>query len=341
MRCTLDRHLAPGRTRGRSLLGLLLASLIVAVGIGGLAMVLGLGEDAGTGRSATVVAAPPGEETPAEDPPAAREPVRGLRAPAGSDSKSPEPRPAAVDEARAAPSQPEEAGTAPAGAFESPEDGLLDRLALLRRDQDDETRLEAAREILAGDLQGAATIRALNVLAELDPESVAGELVRLATEAGDDPRANAALLGAIQMIGSRPDVLDAADLRALYATGSNPVQLSAASALMARGDESLALQFQNECADHLASEDPTQRTKALRDLGTLGKPESLGLVVPLLDDGSRDVRLAALEAVREIDGVGSIELIRGMTNDPDDLVRRTATRTVQMLDRIAERTNRR
>ena len=200
----------------------------------------------------------------------------------------------------------------------------------LQRGQDDATRLAAAREILADETAGPLKLRALDVLSELDPTSVADELHKLAAGAADDPRQSALVMSALQSLGSRAGVLSAPDLTAFYESGSKEVQLAAASALAARGDESLSLKFQEQRKGDLAHADPQVRAAAVRDLGQVHSQTSLALLVPLLADKSDEVRMAALSAVAQSDDPSVLEQIRPLVNDSSELVRRMATRMVEM-----------
>jgi len=200
----------------------------------------------------------------------------------------------------------------------------------LQRGQDAATRLAAAREILADETVGPLKLRALDVLSELDPTSVASELHELAAGAADDPRQSAIVMSALQSLGSREGVLSAQDLTAFYESGSKEVQLAAASALAARGDESLSLKFQEQRKGDLSHADPLVRAAAVRDLGQVHSQTSLPLLLPLLADKNEEVRMAALNAVAQSDDPSVLEQIRPLVNDSSELVRRIATRMVEV-----------
>jgi len=117
-------------------------------------------------------------------------------------------------------------------------------------------------------------------LSELDPTSVTDELHKFAAGAADDPRQSALVMSSLQSLGSSEGVLSAQDLTAFYESGSKEVQLAAASALAARGDESLSLRFQEQRKGDLCRADP---------------------LVRLLADKSDEVRMAALSAVEQSD----------------------------------------
>ncbi len=218
-----------------------------------------------------------------------------------------------------------------------PDDERSTQLASLRRDQDDATRLATARDILAHSAtDGPMVARALEVLGELAPESVAGELRRLLTELPDTPRNQGTLSNAIRNLGMREGILSATDLVAFFEDGNNEVQVAAAAALAHRGDDSLSLGYQERRAVDLASDDPFERSEALRDLTSLQSASTLPLLVPMLQDANEDVRLQALTAVQQAGGMDSLDAIRPLLNDSSPRVRRAAERLIETMERRLE-----
>ena len=211
----------------------------------------------------------------------------------------------------------------------------MELLARLRRGQDEATRLAAAREILAGDTQGTPMlVRALETMAELDPDSVSGELHRLIDKLSDaDPRLAQTVANAIRNLGRREGVLSPEDLASFFENGSTEIQTAAAATLSASGDESLAVRFQEQCVKDLASEDSLARAQAIRDLAALQSTSTLSLLRPLLADEDEEVRLQAMTALRQVGGRSVLEDIRPLQSDPSERISRMATRMVQMMER--------
>jgi HEAT repeat protein len=211
------------------------------------------------------------------------------------------------------------------------------RAERLGRDRDDDTRLAAAREILASEVPEMLALRALEVLAELDPHGAGDELRRLAGRVGEDPLGQALIGSAIQSLGRSAELLTANDLELLFEGGSREVRIAAAAALAARGDESLSLRMQRQRVVELSHEDPGVRAAAVRDLGSLNSRNTLEPLLPMLADESGEVRLATLVAVQNSGDSSALERVRPLLDDPDEAVRRAAVRVVEAMERGLER----
>lgn len=327
----------PGRARDRCQRaprsGRALALLLVIVPLAGL-----MGFLVGSSRTES---AGPGAAQPAVSPSAATAPAA-----APSETRAPSRR-AAHEEAVEAASVVADPGVSrhPSGAAPAapgsarelgPDPGRWrDVMHRLQRGQDDATRLSAARELMDSEAPASVQMRALDVLAELDPASVAGELQRLAADAPGDPRDDAAVVMAIQAVGRRVNAVSACDLQLLFETGSREVQLAATAALALRGDESLSLRLQEERLGDLAHADARVRVATVRELSRLGG--STSLLLPLLADDSGDVRLAVLNAVQRSGDPSALAYIRPLMDDPSEPVRRSAARMVDVMERRLER----
>lgn len=209
----------------------------------------------------------------------------------------------------------------------------------LRRDQDPAARLAAAREILddakAGKI-GPLIGLAFDAIATLDPSSVPGELQSLIEASAERPD-GIGLGNTIRNLGQRPELLASTDLAYFFDTGAKDVQIATAAVLASRGDETLSLRYQEQRAGDLTHEDHRVRSDAVRDIAELRSPATLPAILPLLEDEHRDVRLQALNAVRDSRDPTVIARVRSLADDPSERVRQTATRMLESLDRRLDR----
>jgi len=214
-------------------------------------------------------------------------------------------------------------------------DGQLARLIELRRGDDPVARLALAREILATDEQHTAlTMAALNALAELDPAAAVEEISRRL--AARDPHAadRGILSRAIDTLARAPDTVSDAELTGFFEQGGADVQLSAARALAQRGDDSLALRYEEHWIDRLANDDWHMRVEAVQRLSMSRPTVDPAPLLPLLDDPHDEVRLAALSVLgQSASDPAVLERIRLLTNDPSENVRRIAGRLVERMER--------
>lgn len=210
-------------------------------------------------------------------------------------------------------------------------------MRLLQRDQPPATRLAAAHEILDAEWGTSLKSRALETLVELEPWSVAGELQSLAASDSGDPQQATLVMAALRSFGKREDVLSGQDLTSLFESGSNEVQLAAATALLSRGDESLSFRMQDQLQVDLTHAEASQRVSALNALGQLQGSSTLVLVTPLLSDPDEQVRLAALRAVGESEDPAALEHLRILTLDDSEPVKRMATRLLEKGERHLSR----
>jgi HEAT repeat protein len=210
-------------------------------------------------------------------------------------------------------------------------------MQLLQRDQPPAIRLAAAHEILDAEWGTSLKSRALEILVELEPWSVAGELQSLAASDPGDPQQATLVMAALRSFGKREDVLSGQDLTSLFESGSNEVQLAAATALLSRGDESLSFRMQDQLQVDLKHAEASQRVSALNALGQLQGSSTLVLVTPLLSDPDEQVRLAALRAVGQSEDPAALEHLRILTLDTSEPVKRMATRLLEKGERHLSR----
>jgi len=213
----------------------------------------------------------------------------------------------------------------------------MGRLRELRRGEDPVARLALAREILAEDDAGPLIVHALQTLAELDPTSAADEVRRRIDLEGARPGGDGMMAMVIGMISANEEALSSADLSGFYEQGDRNVQLAAAQAMRARGDESLAQRFQDQCKVDLASDDALVRADALRQLTSSRSEGSVPLILPLLGDPDEQVRMQALRSLSQTRPTPEVlENIRGLLDDPSETVQRSAQRMLVNLERRSE-----
>ncbi len=315
----------------------LLLGLIIALGVSVLLVSGSILRTTGDGTSDEPGAAlPPAEAAPptpaAEGPPMqGKAPAhqRRLSAPLLSDQ---EPAAAPVEASGRPTREPRET---PRSLAEMAEQRELMR-GLMRGEPAE--RLALAHGILAEQSTGTMAHRALEVLVELDPLAAVAKLHELAAESTDDPRRLKVNSSMIERLGRQDGVLTDEDLSTFFASGEPGVRAAAASALEARGDDSLVREFIAERTDELtgelAGEDERSRTQALRELSTLRSPATKQLFISLLADDSEQVRLQAVRSLGRHGADASVlDELRPLLEDPSDRVRRAAARVVEMSER--------
>jgi len=214
---------------------------------------------------------------------------------------------------------------------------LQERLAALRRGNEPAVRLDAARQILALGPDAPLLGMALDVLAELEPQSLVPELQRLASMAASDPGSGTGLAAGIRTLSHREGAISDGELTALYDTGAASVQVAAAASLALRGDETLVDQLVSERSADLAHGSASVRAAAVSDLAATSVSATLPTVLPLLSDESAEVRLAVLNAVRFSDDLSMVDRVRPLLDDPDEHVATAARRMVQRMANRLER----
>jgi len=198
-----------------------------------------------------------------------------------------------------------------------------------------EERLRLARDVLAEDGIGPLTMRALSVLAELEPRSAVSELRQRVDEAGGETSGLGMAASILTQLGRVDGALTSEDLRAFFDTGTVDVRVAAAKILAERGDDGLVTRFLDDCAAALDDGDTETRLEAVRKLAMFRTPESFALLAECFEDPADEVRLQAVRSV----GFGTqdpavIEALRALEDDPSEPVRRAAERQLEMLERL-------
>jgi HEAT repeat protein len=213
----------------------------------------------------------------------------------------------------------------------------FDELRRLRDAGDDVERLKIARELAASDNPMVA-MGALRVLADLAPKEALALVDKwfAQTQKGDlqgwqIDRALAALAdgkGATQIASDLKE-----SLRKYFRDGGDDVKVSAARALEKQGDLGPMQQLVASLSSDLGNADVTRRAASIDALSQTRSRLATPLLLPLLSDGSDEVRLRTLDALRRTGDATSIERILPLLNDPVAAVRDRATRTIESLRR--------
>ena len=180
--------------------------------------------------------------------------------------------------------------------------------------------------------------RAIGVLAELDPHAALARLREL--DGTEDPRALRLDGSMLRRLARAEGVLSDADLAGFFEDGSFDLRSSAAEILSERGDPSLVDRLIAEQSEILAEGDESARAEAARRLSQLNSPAATEVLTSMLEDESEEVRLAALQSLArpspDEDGesvVETIDRLRPLLEDDSELVRRTATRILEGMER--------
>ena len=213
----------------------------------------------------------------------------------------------------------------------------LDELRRLDDAADDTERLKIARE-LATSADPTVAMGALRVLADLAPKEALALVDQwfAQSQKGDlsswqVDRALAALAdgkGAEQIAGDLKDAL-----RRYFRDGGDAVKVSAARALEKEGDSGAMQQLVASLSADLGNADVGRRSASIEALAQTRSRLALPLLLPLLSDGSDEVRLRTLDALRRTGDATSIEKVLPLLNDPVAAVRDRATRTIESLRR--------
>jgi hypothetical protein len=213
----------------------------------------------------------------------------------------------------------------------------LDELRKLRDAPDDETRLKVARELLKSE-NPMASMAALRVLADLAPKEALAAIDGwvAANSKGDGAawQVERALAMLVDSKGAATLGTDLdAKLRDWYRVGDEDLKRATARDLESRGDSAPMQQLVAGYRGALGNADVGARVRAVESLGRTRSKEAVPALVPMLSDGSDEVRLGALDALRRTGNEAAIEKVTPLLNDPVAAVRDRATRTIESLRR--------
>lgn len=248
-----------------------------------------------------------------------------------------EPRPPGGGEEGDVASAANGAGGRSGGGRRGPGPGSFDELRRLADAADDVERLKIARE-LATSADPAVAMGALRVLADLAPKEALALVDQWFAKSGKGDlsswqvdRALATLAdgkGAAQIASDLKEAL-----RRYFRDGDDSVKLSSARALEKEGDHGPMQQLVASLSTDLGNADVGRRAASIESLAQTRSTLATPLLLPLLADGSDEIRLRTLDALRRTGDESSIAKILPLLNDPVAAVRDRATRTIESLRR--------
>src|SRR5262245_56774205 len=122
-------------------------------------------------------------------------------------------------------------------------------------------------------------------------------------------------------------------MRRYFRDGDESVKVSAARALEKEGDGGPMQQLVASLSTDLGNADVGRRSASIEALAQTRSPLAQPLLLPLLSDGSDEIRLRTLDALRRTGDATAIEKVLPLLNDPLAAVRDRATRTIESLRR--------
>jgi len=191
-----------------------------------------------------------------------------------------------------------------------------------KRDEPENANEEADDETLAPPegLDGVMTLKDLETESEMDPRPFADKLKDFLAENVDAQKAAIASRGIFDMAKDRDNLPDYA-LQSLYNKQSDPdLKRVIAQVLSQRGNNVLLDNQIAETQAQLKSNEPADRQAALNELAKMRSVKAVDLIVPYLQDADTNVKLDALQALRETGNQSHAALIQTLVNDPDPAV---------------------
>lgn len=139
-------------------------------------------------------------------------------------------------------------------------------------------------------------------------------------------------------MAENPDVLPDAALQSLYQNQTNPdLKRVLAQVLSLRGDNSLLEQQVSEAQARLHSDTPSERQKALLELGKTHYAGAANAIAPLVQDADTSVKLDALLALRATGNESHIHYVEELLNHPDPSVSWLANDVINNLQNLSSK----
>jgi HEAT repeat protein len=205
------------------------------------------------------------------------------------------------------------------------------------RDESENTNEQADDEAIAPPeaLDGVMTLKDLETESDIDPRPFADKLKDFLAENVDAEKAAVASRGIFDMAKDRENLPDYA-LQSLYNKQSDPnLKRVIAQVLSQRGNNFLLDSQIAETQAQLKSDQPADRQAALNELAKIRSVKAVDVIVPYLQDADTNVKLDALQALRETGNQSHVALIQTLVNDPDPAVSSLATEVQNQLKNLS------
>jgi HEAT repeat protein len=169
-------------------------------------------------------------------------------------------------------------------------------------------------------LDGVATLKDLETQSDNDPRFFADKLKDFLAGDADPQKAAIASRGIFDMANDRSNLPDYA-LQSMYNKQSDPnLKRVIAQVLSQRGNSFL---LDNEIAAaqaNLKSDQPADRQAALNELAKMRSVKAVQAILPYLQDPDVNVKLDALQALRDTGNQSHAGMLQTLVNDPDPAV---------------------
>jgi len=205
------------------------------------------------------------------------------------------------------------------------------------RDESENTNEQVDDEAIAPPeaLDGVMTLKDLETESDIDPRPFADKLKDFLAENVDAEKAAVASRGIFDMAKDRENLPDYA-LQSLYNKQSDPnLRRVIAQVLSQRGNNLLLDSQIAETQAQLKSDQPADRQAALNELAKIRSVKAVDVIVPYLQDADTNVKLDALQALRETGNQSHVALIQTLVNDPDPAVSSLATEVQNQLKNLS------
>jgi len=184
-------------------------------------------------------------------------------------------------------------------------------------------------------LDGIATLKDLETESDSDPRLFADKLKDFLAENAGPERAAIASRGVFDMANDRNNLPDYA-LQSMYNKQSDPnLKRVIAQVLSQRGNSVLLDTQIAQAQANLKSQQPDDRQAALNELAKTRSVKAVDAIVPYLQDPDTNVKLDALQALRETGNQKHVGFIQTLVNDPDPAVSSLAAEVQSQLKNLS------
>lgn len=184
-------------------------------------------------------------------------------------------------------------------------------------------------------LDGVATLKDLETESDSDPRLFADKLKDFLADNADTDKAAIASRGIFDMANDRNNLPDYA-LQSMYNKQSDPnLKRVIAQVLSQRGNNFLLDSQIVEAQAGLKSAQPDDRQAALNELAKTRSVKAVDAIIPYLQDPDINVKLDALQALRETGNQKHAALIETLVNDPDPAVSSLASEVQSQLKNLS------